>query len=162
MTMTPADREIEPVPVLYREPERASRIGLIASSFAYLLGRRLVDTVPSDGDVTAALWTSEAAIVAHGTQEDPLFFFGNLAALRAFECDVGRFVGMPSRLSAEAPDRAEREALLSRVAVDGFIADYAGTRITATGRHFRIEGATVWNLIDDQGIHHGQAATFRV
>jgi hypothetical protein len=43
---------------------------------------------------------------------------------------------------------------------DGFIDDYAGTRISATGRRFRIERAVVWNLIDAAGVRHGQAAMF--
>jgi hypothetical protein len=111
-------------------------------------------------DVIAALWDLPCAVVAHGTETDPLFFFGNRAALAAFECDVARFVGMPSRLSAEAPLRDERQHLLDRVLRDGFIDDYFGIRISATGRRFRIDRAIVWNLIDGQGVRHGQAATF--
>jgi len=42
----------------------------------------------------------------------------------------------------------------------GFIADYAGVRVSASGRRFRIERATVWNLLDDAGGLHGQAAAF--
>jgi hypothetical protein len=50
--------------------------------------------------------------------------------------------------------------LLERVTRDGFIADYSGIRIAASGRRFRIERAVVWNLIDADGTRHGQAATF--
>jgi len=42
----------------------------------------------------------------------------------------------------------------------GFIDDYAGVRVAASGRRFRIEQAVVWNLLDDAGQRHGQAATF--
>jgi len=133
------------------------RIALIAESFARLLGRPLV---APDGDVAAALWAAPLAVVAHGTELDPLFFFGNRAALELFETTVERFVGMPSRFSAEAPLREERQALLERVARDGFIDDYAGIRISARGARFSISGAVVWNLIDDHGIRHGQAAAF--
>lgn len=101
-------------------------------------------------------------MVAHGTQDDPVFFFGNRAALMAFESDVAAFNAMPSRLSAEAPLREERQALLDRVSAHGFIDDYAGVRISATGRRFRIENAIVWNLIDADGVRRGQAATFAV
>ena len=68
---------------------------------------------------------------------------------------------MPSRYTAEAPDRAERARLLAQVAARGCIDDYAGVRIARTGRRFRIERATVWNLTDDQGRLCGQAAMFR-
>ncbi len=67
---------------------------------------------------------------------------------------------MPSRLSTEPMLREERQTLLDRVARAGFIDDYSGIRISATGRRFRIEQATVWTLIDEQGAVHGQAATF--
>lgn len=147
------------VPPQYREPQAAARIALIAESFARLLGRPLVD--PGD-DPVSALWAAPDAVVAHGVEADPMFFFGNRAALTAFECDVVMFTAMPSRLSAEAPLREERRRLLERVTRDGFIDDYAGVRVSATGRRFRIGSAIVWNLTDSAGAHQGQAATFRV
>jgi hypothetical protein len=145
------------VPWQYREPETARRIALIAESFRHLLGRPLV--APAD-DIVSALWEAPAAVVAHGVEADPVFFFGNGAALSAFECDAEEFTVMPSRLSAEALQRDERQTLLDRVTREGFIDDYAGVRISATGRRFRIERAVVWNLIDSGGYRHGQAATF--
>ena len=133
------------------------RIAQIAQSFQRFLGKPLVD---SGTDIVKALWDAPAAVLAHGTEADPVFFFGNAAALRIFECDVDQFTAMPSRLSAEAPLRDERQSLLERVSANGFIDDYAGMRITATGRRFRIERAIVWNLVDTGGVRHGQAATF--
>ena len=65
-----------------------------------------------------------------------------------------------SRLSAEAPLRDERQALLDRVTRHGFIDDYAGIRISAKGRRFAIRQAIVWNLIAVDGTRHGQAAAF--
>jgi len=145
------------IPEAYRAPATAARIALVADSFARLLGRPLVDP---GRDVVAALWHAPDAIVAHGTEADPVFFFGNRAALIAFETEVEPFTQMPSRLSAEEPLREERQALLDRVSTQGFINDYAGVRISASGRRFRIEGAVVWNLIDEHGMRQGQAATF--
>jgi len=148
---------VAPLPALYKQEARARRIALIAESYARLLGRALVS---SHGNISEALWNLPAVIVAHGTEPDPIFFFGNACALSAFECDAGTFTEMPSRLSAEAPLRQERQDLLDRVTANGFIDDYSGIRISATGRRFRVEKAVVWNLIDDQGLCHGQAATF--
>ena len=145
------------LPDCFREPATAARIALIAESHARVTGRALV---PAGVDLVRALWEAPLAVVAHGTEADPLFFFGNRVALARFETDVAGFVGMESRRSAEAPLRAERQALLERVSRDGFIDDYAGVRIAADGRRFRIEQATVWNLVDGAGAVHGQAATF--
>lgn len=137
------------------------RIALIAESFARLLGRPLAP--PANAPSPAlALWNAPLAIVAHGIEDDPLFFFGNRAALRRFETTVEQFLGMPSRHSAEAPLREERQALLERVTRDGYIDDYAGMRISARGTRFAIRDAIVWNLIDAQGRRHGQAAAFAV
>jgi hypothetical protein len=89
------------------------------------------------------------------------FFYANRAAQARFEYGWDEFVTLPSRLSAEAPDRAERQRLLDAVTRDGFIGDYRGLRIAKSGRRFWIENATVWQLIDESGTLRGQAATFR-
>lgn len=132
-------------------------LSLLVDSYRHLTGRQLVEPGPT---IEAALWSAPRVIVAHGTETDPVFFYGNRLALQLFEMSWDDFTRLPSRYSAEAPDRAERSRLLARVARDGYIDDYAGVRIAASGRRFRIESAVVWNLIDTAGHCHGQAATF--
>lgn len=133
----------------------AARLALIADSHLRLTGRRLVGESTAD-----ALWAAPIVIVAHDTAPDPIFFFGNARALALFETTPEAFTAMPSRLSAEPGLRAERDRLMARVTRDGFIDDYSGIRISATGRRFRIHRATVWNLVDAAGRLHGQAAAF--
>ncbi|HLO63007.1 MAG TPA: MEKHLA domain-containing protein [Azonexus sp.] len=133
------------------------RLALIADSYARLLGRPLVET---GGDIGSALWAAPRVIVAHGTEADPVFFYGNRLALRAFDMEWADFIRLPSRYSAEPLARDERARLLDRVTRDGYIDDYAGVRISAKGQRFRIEQAIVWNLIDSAGQIYGQAATF--
>ncbi len=133
------------------------RITLIARSYERWTGRALVET---DGDIVGALWSAPFAIVAHGTEADPVFFFGNETALGLFEMDYPTFTRLPSRLSAEPLLREERARLLQRVARDGIIEDYAGIRISASGHRFQIRNASVWNLIGPDGSPAGQAAAF--
>ncbi|MBS7669169.1 MEKHLA domain-containing protein [Croceicoccus gelatinilyticus] len=133
------------------------RIALIASSHLRVTGKPLV---PEDTDFAHALWHLPAVVLAHGTEDDPLFFYANRTALDLFALTGEQLLAMPSRLSAEMPDRGERETLLAQVRDRGFIDDYAGVRIASTGQRFRIEAATVWNLIDRDGAKQGQAATF--
>lgn len=133
------------------------RLALIAESYHRLIGRPLVHSAP---DVALALWEAPRVIVAHGMQDDPVFFYGNRLALQVFEMDFSAFAQLPSRYSAEPLARDERARLLERVARDGFIDDYAGVRISATGKRFRIVQAEVWNLVDAAGVSHGQAASF--
>ncbi len=134
------------------------RLQWVVSSYQELTGRPLVD--PRHSDLWHACWNAPRVIVAHGAEADPIFFYGNQLALRCFELDFVAFTRLPSRYSAEALLREERDALLARVSERGFIDDYAGVRIASSGRRFRIEQAVVWNVLDQAGQRHGQAATF--
>ena len=92
--------------------------------------------------------------------EQPRFNWANPAARALFELDADALVRTESR--ASAPDegaREERQRLLERVERFGFIDDYAGVRVSSTGRRFRIERATVWNVLQG-GAVVGQAACF--
>jgi len=138
--------------------EARQRVSLLVSSYHRLTGRHLVE--PSTADLWHACWNAPRVVVAHGTEADPIFFYGNRRALSCFELDFEHFTRLPSRYSAEPLLREERDALLARVREHGFIDDYAGVRVSASGKRFRIERAVVWNLVDEAGLRHGQAATF--
>ena len=133
------------------------RIASIAESYLRLAG---VPLVSSDADIVDALWSAPIAVVAHGTEGDPMFFFGNRTALGLFEMTFEDFTRLPSRFSAEPLAREERARLLDRVTRHGWINDYEGVRISATGKRFRISSAAVWNLTDFRGNALGQAAAF--
>jgi hypothetical protein len=130
---------------------------LLTGSYARLLGESLV---PAGKD---AAWLYRAApfvVLAHNTDEDPKFIYANKAAQACFEYSWEEFMSLPSRLSAEVPDRTARQALLDEVARHGFIKNYRGVRVAKSGRHFVIDDGIVWELVDRSGIRHGQAATF--
>lgn len=138
-------------------PPQDKRLALIADSYRRLLGQ---DLLIAGENLAEAMWLAPRVIVAHGTEADPVFFYGNRMALEAFEMSFADFTRLPSRFSAEPLAREERARLLARVSRDGYIDDYAGVRISATGQRFRIAQAVVWNLIDADGVVHGQAASF--
>lgn len=128
---------------------------LLAGSFARLVGRALGPDVSA-----AALYGAKFCLLAHDGAEDPRFIYANAAAQVCFGYGWGEFVGLPSRLSAEAPERGERERLLAAVRDRGFIEDYRGVRVRKDGRRFLIEDAVVWELVDEAGVRFGQAAMF--
>lgn len=148
---------------LMRESAGDDRLELIISSYKRLTGRDLIE---NSGNTHQALWQSARIVLAHATQEDPIFFYANSACLNLFEASACEFVKTPSRFSAEPMERAERDRLFLRVKEDNYIDDYEGVRVTfpkgekGLQKRFNIEQATVWNLIDEQGDIHGQAATF--
>lgn len=69
---------------------------------------------------------------------------------------------MPSRLTAEPVRRHERAWLLKATQEQGYIDNYSGIRIRATGRRFRIDNAVVWTPVDAEDRRVGQAATFAI
>ena len=151
------------------------RLRLIVSSYQRLTGKVLLGDdsprpqageglgVRADVVVAAlreALWNAPRAIVAHGTEADPVFFYGNRLALQFFEMSFDEFTRLPSRFSAEPLAREERAKLLERVTRQGYADNYSGMRIASSGKRFMIADGTVWNLVDERGNHQGQAAVF--
>jgi len=130
---------------------------LLTQSFCRIVGIPLVE------EGLGPDWLYHSApfvVVAHNTDVDPHFIYANKAAQNCFEYPFDEFVTLPSRLSAELPDRVERQRLLDAVTRNGFISDYRGLRVAKSGRHFWIEDGIVWQLIDHDGNRCGQAATF--
>lgn len=130
---------------------------LLTGSYARIVGQPLV----ADGEGPAWLYNEAPfAVLTHNTDPDPRFIYVNNAAQTCFEYTWDEFTSLPSRLSAEAPERTERQRLLDEVARNGFMRGYRGQRIAKSGRRFWIEGGIIWQLIDANGIVRGQAATF--
>tara|TARA_B110001454_G_scaffold209723_1_gene223504 strand:+ start:16525 stop:17010 length:486 start_codon:yes stop_codon:yes gene_type:complete len=134
-----------------------NRMQLIIDSYVRLTGRCLLPMTEANPE---KLWEAPFALVAHSTEADPIFFYGNKTAITLFATDASGLIAMPSRLSAKPINRAERSRLFERVAQHGFIDDYAGDRVTTTGWEFRIKQATVWTLFDNHNEIKGHAALF--
>ena len=130
---------------------------LLRRTLLELTGRDLLDGL-DPADPAASVFHAPYALLSHDAADDPVFTYGNAAALVAFERTWDEFTAMPSRLSAEPMAREERDRLLARVAADGYIDDYTGVRVSSTGRRFLIVDALVWDLRDQDGVRVGQAA----
>lgn len=138
----------------------AVHVQLLCDSLRTLNGRDLVEARLGSAEAARQIFYAPFVVLSHNSDPDPILTYANLACMRLFEMGWNQIVQTPSRHTAEVPVRAERERLLARVAADGFIVNYTGVRVSATGRRFMIENATVWNLKDRQGRDCGQAATF--
>ena len=139
----------------------AEHVRLLTNSYRHWTGHDLVDPGLSVVEQARAIYEAPFVVASHGIGEDPVFNYANRAALTLFETGWSDFTSMPSRLSAEPLEREQRVQLLERVSRCGFIDDYSGIRISATGRRFRIHRATVWNVMDAHGAPAGQAVMFR-
>lgn len=138
----------------------AGHAALLIRCYRHWTGRDLIDPGLSPSDAARALYEAPFVVLSHNTESDPRFTYANLGAQRLFEMAWAEIIGLPSRYSAEPLARDERERLLKRVAEHGFVDDYSGVRSAKSGRRFRIERATVWNLVDTDGDPAGQAACF--
>jgi PAS domain-containing protein len=135
-------------------------VDLLLDSYRRLLNKPLFEA-EADQDLGLAVFTAQFALLSHNNVSDPLFNYANQTALDVFEYSWEELIGKPSRLSAEMPEQEDRQRLLAEVNNRGFISNYSGIRITKTGRRFLISQALVWNVLDQQGIYHGQAAYFQ-
>jgi hypothetical protein len=133
---------------------------ILLQSFQRWTGRNLLQREGSPEQLAYALFEAPFIVVSHNTAADPIFNYGNRAALTLFEMSWDEFTTLPSRQSAEPLHRDERSRLLDEVIQTGFTTNYQGTRISKSGRRFYIHKAIVWNLLDERDYCYGQAATF--
>ena len=137
-----------------------AHVARLVASFRHWTGRDLVEPSLSVEDQAREIFYAPFVVLSHDTAVDPVLNYANAAGLRIFELSWDELTAMPSRLTAQAPEQAERTRLLAEVSKQGYIDDYSGIRIGKRGRRFVIERATVWNLLDVDGAPYGQAATF--
>lgn len=146
-----------PVAANYSVAEHAL---LLSNSFHKLLGYPLINPVNNGNNLAERLFNAPFVLLSHDTAVDPLFNYANAKGLELFELNWQELINLPSRLSAEPVNQAERNRLLAQVTSKGFINDYQGVRISKTGKRFLIRNAIVWNLTDAAGTYQGQAACF--
>ncbi|WP_028559716.1 MEKHLA domain-containing protein [Paenibacillus pinihumi] len=132
---------------------------LLTDCYRKWTGKELIPLVPGQS-IKTQLDNSPGIILSHGLQSDPVLNYGNKTAMRLWEMEWEQFTSTPSRLTAEPMEREERAQFLAQVTEHGYVSDYTGIRISSSGRRFYIKKATVWNLVDDAGVHCGQAAAF--
>lgn len=134
---------------------------LLCTSFKRLIKWDLLENTQHSISEIEQLFQAPFVLLSHGIEQDPIFNFGNRIALELFELDWYELLQMPSHQSAESVERTEREKFLKTVSDNGFIENYSGIRISATGQRFLIDNAIVWNVTDENNVKYGQAAMFR-
>jgi len=142
---------------------------LLARSYLRTTGRELapgLDEAALAGADAAArvddiLWNADWVLLSHGTEPSPVMNYGNRAAMELFELDWDRLTAMESRYTAPPDLVEERADLLRRAREAGFVDNYRGTRVSATGKRFVIERATLWEVHrPGSGERLGQAVVF--
>ena len=145
---------------IWKQPKIICWRQILATSFQRLLDRQLIDNWTTPEQLAEALFHAPFVVVSQGIQADPIFNYGNQAALQLWDTSWDKFTQTPSRLSAETVNQATRAKMLAQVANQGYTSNYSGVRISSNGRRFLIEKTIIWNLTDELENSCGQAATF--
>jgi hypothetical protein len=135
-------------------------VRLLRNSYSDLLGRPLAPADFDDEQAAAYLFLAPMVLLSHNTDADPIFNYANRTGLDLFELTWDELIELPSRRSAEAINRKERQKVLDQVSDQGYIDNYQCVRITKSGKRFDVKNATVWSLYDAQNCYQGQAACF--
>ena len=144
----------------WQQPHVVEWTRLLLNSYRHWLGTELTEREGTPIVQAQRVFECPFVVVSHGLQEDPVLNYGNRVAMDLWEMNWKELTQTPSRLTAEPVNQAERAEMLRRAETQGYIDDYRGVRISKTGKRFLVKDAIVWNVVDGQGVKHGQAATF--
>jgi hypothetical protein len=132
----------------------------MSQSYTHWTGRNIIFPEAEGYALAERLYHAPFVLLSHDGKIDPMFRYANLSAQRLWSRSWDDFTLLPSRLSADAHEREERQRLLDKVNEKGYVDDYQGIRVTSDGKRFKIRRCTVWNVMDMRNRVIGQAAMF--
>ena len=132
----------------------------LLNSYQQLFKQELIARTGNPEEESERLFFAPFVVASHGTEEDPIYNYGNKVLLELWERNWEQLTSMPSRLSAETILREERQQILAATSKQGFLENYQCIRISRTGKRYKIDDITLWNITDNHGSFCGQAATF--
>lgn len=152
-------RTVQQAPAVWLTPAKQQLAACILRSHERAFGRPLL---PGSDNAHAAqnLFSADTVVLAHNGSADPCLIYANAAALQLWERRWAEMIGMPSRLTAEPQERADRARMLASALQQHASEGYSGVRISQSGRRFRIHNARLWILWGPGDQPCGQAAAF--
>jgi hypothetical protein len=145
---------------IWQQPAIISWTQLILDNYENLVGKELIDRSGTQLEQSKRLFFASFIVFSHGTQTDPLYNYANQVGLDLWEMTWEKLTKTPSRTTTEPMLREERQRLLAETSRKGYVTNYEGIRISATGKRYKIRDLTIWNLKDNQNNYCGQAAAF--
>jgi len=150
--------------------ERAilTHVKLVDASLRSLTGQGVtermgLDNLTSPPDIYRSIYNNNRYIlITHGTEENPIFNFGNQAALSAFYRSWESLTAMASAQSVvlRSIDEEMRIELMRKVTTENYVEGASGIRIRGDGTFIKLIDAVVWNCFNEDGTVIGQAAFF--
>ena len=129
-------------PPPWLSPEAQALAGQLLSSHQQAFATPLLAGLAADaspGLIAQELFAAEVVVLAHdgadpSSEPGPRLIYANRAALRLWRRPWEAMVGMPSRLTAEPAERANRRQALLAAQAQECLRGYRGIRIDGTGR----------------------------
>jgi MEKHLA domain len=101
------------------------------------------------------------AVLSHGTQDDPIFCYSNVAARDAFQYTEHEFYQLPSRYSAPGGgDRQSRQKIMEDADNANYWIIPHGIRQRKDDSLFEFRDVILWNVYNPQGVRVGQSAVY--
>ena len=85
-------------------------------------------------------------ILSHGTQQDPIYNYGNKASLLLFDETLENLCQTPSRYSTVESLMQDREQLIQQIADVGYGTITNALRTTTRGKLFVMETIWIWHV----------------
>ena len=121
----------------------------------------------SSGQVVQNITTPEQldqnerfGILSHGTQEDPIYNYGNQASLILFDQTLENLCKTPSRYSTVESLMDDREQLIQQINDAGYGTISDAVRTTTKGKLFVIQTIWIWHVYHPDGRRIGLAALY--
>ena len=146
----------------WQQPEIIQLSELILASYRHWLQSELIPPATTPELTAKNLFEAPFVVLAHNTDADPIYTYGNRSALELWERDWEELVQMPSRQSAESSQQAQlvRNQLLADSRSYGYTEGFSGVRVSKSGKRICIEDVILWDLLDSAAQYQGQAAVF--
>jgi len=148
-----------------------THVKYLDKSLAKLTGRGIYErmNIPrcdsTDEEIYQSICNNERyVLISHGTQDSPVFNYGNMACVNAFARSWENLTSMPSRecVISKSQDEAVRIELMRNVTDYGFVdGEFRGYRVRGDGKFIKLTECVVWNCYSEDGeTYIGQAALF--
>jgi hypothetical protein len=145
---------------VWQQDEVINWCQVILNSYKKVVGEDLIIRKGDQLEESKFIFFAPFVVVSHGTEKTPIFNYANQMAQILWEMSWEEITSLPSRESAIPDARKVREKMLKEVLEKGYVQNFQGVRISQSGKLFRIEDVTVWNLLDENNNYCGQAATY--
>eukprot|EP00271_Cylindrocystis_brebissonii_P002248 TRINITY_DN12699_c0_g1_i1.p1 TRINITY_DN12699_c0_g1~~TRINITY_DN12699_c0_g1_i1.p1 ORF type:complete len:256 (-),score=42.92 TRINITY_DN12699_c0_g1_i1:548-1315(-) len=150
-----------PPPLPYLSGEVIMHSLAVIDSYFRATGKPIFPSSVEISVAAKALWELPRVVVTQGTEEDPLYNYGNKAALDLFEMDWPTFTSSVARKWAPEEEQTAHSELV-KSAVQG-VQDIGGlVRVTSSGQTFKISQGAWWALTTLDGEPFGQGAVFDI